>query len=164
VGGALSLTALGETNADKLGGLGEKFGPVSGLYFGKTPSIVINDYEIAKEIFGREDFAHRPSNFLLDYLYKDRLSYLGEHLVQDQYYEFFTNCFFPGVFFANGELWKEQRRFTLRTLRDFGFGKSSLQGLIHEEAEECINSFKKAIKTSPNSIITIHDKFGISMV
>ena len=40
--------------------------------------------------------------------------------------------------FANGQEWQEQRRFTLRNLRDFGFGKVSMESLIQEEVEKCI--------------------------
>ena len=39
--------------------------------------------------------------------------------------------------FANGKEWQEQRRFTLKNLRDFGFGKLSMEGLILEEVQKC---------------------------
>jgi len=39
----------------------------------------------------------------------------------------------PGIFFGNGESWKELRRFSLRTLRDFGFGKQKSQETFIEE-------------------------------
>ena len=40
--------------------------------------------------------------------------------------------------FANGKEWQEQRRFTLRNLRDFGFGKLGMEGVIIEEVQNCI--------------------------
>uniref|UniRef100_A0A3P9BK29 Cytochrome P450 2K1 n=1 Tax=Maylandia zebra TaxID=106582 RepID=A0A3P9BK29_9CICH len=38
-----------------------------------------------------------------------------------------------GILFANGESWKELRRFALATLKDFGMGKRLTQGKILEE-------------------------------
>jgi len=49
----------------------------------------------------------------------------------------------PGVIFSNGEAWVEQRRFTLRTLRDFGFGKTGMEGMIKEEVTMFIEEIKK---------------------
>ncbi len=39
----------------------------------------------------------------------------------------------PGVILSNGPYWREIRRFLLRNLRDFGFGKSSMEELFHDE-------------------------------
>ena len=34
-----------------------------------------------------------------------------------------------GIIFSSGEIWKETRRFTLRALRDIGFGKKTSESL-----------------------------------
>jgi hypothetical protein len=39
----------------------------------------------------------------------------------------------------------EQRRFVLRNLRDFGFGRKTMEALIHEEIEELMTTFRKEI-------------------
>ncbi len=39
----------------------------------------------------------------------------------------------PGVIFSHGNYWKELRRFLLRNLRDFGFGKTSMEDLFQDE-------------------------------
>ena len=40
-----------------------------------------------------------------------------------------------GLFLSQGETWKQQRRFTVKTLGEFGFGKSSMEEMVWEEAE-----------------------------
>ena len=49
----------------------------------------------------------------------------------------------PGVVLSNGKYWKELRRFLLRNLRDFGFGKSSMENLFHEEVSKLCNILAK---------------------
>ena len=50
----------------------------------------------------------------------------------------------PGVLMSDGQLWTQQRRFTLKTLRDFGFGKQGMEELIVEEAKQ----FKSLIEAN----------------
>ena len=39
----------------------------------------------------------------------------------------------PGVIGTSGQYWREQRRFLLRNLKDFGFGKASMESIIQDE-------------------------------
>ena len=43
--------------------------------------------------------------------------------------------YFSGILSSNGREWKEQRRFALSTLRDFGMGKLHLENCIIDEAK-----------------------------
>ena len=44
--------------------------------------------------------------------------------------------------FNDGDEWKVQRRFTLKTLKDFGFGKASLESLLLDEANRINDHLK----------------------
>jgi hypothetical protein len=46
---------------------------------------------------------------------------------------------FLGILFSEGHNWNEMRRFTLRNLRDFGMGKTSLEGLVQSEITELMD-------------------------
>lgn len=48
-----------------------------------------------------------------------------------------------GILFANGESWKEMRRFALSTLRDFGMGKRLAVDKILEECHHLIQMFEE---------------------
>lgn len=55
---------------------------------------------------------------------------------------------FVGIFFREGESWHEQRRYTLRHLRDFGFGRrfESLEMEIQTQIAQFIDMVKNGPK------------------
>nr|XP_001502229.3 cytochrome P450 2C19 isoform X1 [Equus caballus] len=102
--------------------LSKVYGPVFTLYFGMKPTVVLHGYEAVKEA-------------LID---------LGE--------EFSGRGTFPvaeranrkyGIVLSNGKRWKEMRRFSLMTLRNFGLGKRSIEDCVQEEARCLVEELRK---------------------
>ncbi|XP_042318055.1 cytochrome P450 2J2-like [Sceloporus undulatus] len=93
--------------------LAEKYGNVFSFQLGNIPIVVVNGPQLVKEalIHQGENFLDRPK---LPILY-------------DRFQTF-------GLIFSNGVSWKQQRRFALSTLRNFGLGKKSLEERIQEES------------------------------
>ncbi|XP_032684778.1 probable cytochrome P450 304a1 [Odontomachus brunneus] len=76
---------------------------IIGCYFGDFWAVAASDYASIKEILTRDDFDGRISEVEV---VKARA--FGKKL---------------GILFTEGEFWREQRRFFLRNIRDFGFGR-----------------------------------------
>lgn len=119
LGNALQLKTnnLGQTFQE----LAEKYGPVFTLHFGTEPVVALCGYEAIKEalIDRGEEFAARG-----------RLP-IAEKINQGY-----------GIIFSNGERWKQLRRFTLTSLRNFGMGKKSIEERILEEAQYLLEMFQ----------------------
>uniref|UniRef100_A0A674IUX2 Cytochrome P450 2D15 n=1 Tax=Terrapene triunguis TaxID=2587831 RepID=A0A674IUX2_9SAUR len=97
--------------------LSEKFGKIISLQIGWKNVVLLNGLEAVKEALVQrsEDFADRPPFSLFDHM------------------GYRKNC--EGIMMARyGHGWKELRRFTLSTLRNFGLGKKSLDQRVTEEA------------------------------
>ncbi|KAJ7304449.1 hypothetical protein JRQ81_012010 [Phrynocephalus forsythii] len=94
--------------------LSDVYGPVFTVSLGLRRIVVLCGYEAIKEalVDRAEEFSGRGQ---LPAFSKD----FNEH----------------GVVFANGPRWKQLRRFTLSTLRNFGMGKRSIEERIQEEAQ-----------------------------
>lgn len=76
---------------------------VLGCYFASTPTIIVNDASSVKEALFTRSFDGKPPLLLAQ--------------LRDPEFNI------RGVFFTEGPDWKEQRRYMLRYLRDFGFGR-----------------------------------------
>ncbi|XP_078497267.1 cytochrome P450 2D17-like [Lissotriton helveticus] len=97
--------------------LNKKFGNVFSFQMGWINIVVVNGYDAVKEalVTKSEDTADRPPMPLLENL------------------GFRKDC--EGVLMARyGRGWKDIRRFTISTLRNFGLGKKSLEERVSQEA------------------------------
>lgn len=96
--------------------LSKKFGNVYSLQNCWNNLVVVNGFQAIREALVQkaEDFADRPPLPIYKHLGYGKNS---EGLVVARY----------------GHAWKEQRRFTLSTLRNFGMGKKSLEQRVIEE-------------------------------
>ncbi|XP_003409272.1 cytochrome P450 2C42-like [Loxodonta africana] len=107
--------------------LSKTYGPVFTLYLGMKPTVVLHGYEAVKEalIDQGEEFSGRGSFPVSEKVHKGL-----------------------GVVFSNGKMWKETRRFSLMTLRNFGMGKRSIEDRVQEEACCLVEELRKT-KASP---------------
>ncbi|XP_062975328.1 cytochrome P450 2G1-like isoform X2 [Elgaria multicarinata webbii] len=101
--------------------LKEKYGPVFTIYRGSSPVVVLCGYKTVKEAFinNAEIFGDRGP-----------LIEMGD-----------SNKYGMGL--SNGERWRQLRRFSLFTLRNFGMGKRPFEERIQEEAQFLVEALQK---------------------
>ncbi|XP_017574204.1 cytochrome P450 2B4-like [Pygocentrus nattereri] len=93
-----------------------KYGEICSVYLAKKQIILLNSMQILKEAFVQNGdvFSGRPSVPVVQWV--NRQGY--------------------GIVMANyGHSWRQQRRFALHTLRDFGLGKKTVEERVTEEAQ-----------------------------
>ncbi|KFV06912.1 Cytochrome P450 2C20, partial [Pterocles gutturalis] len=102
--------------------LSSRYGPIFTVWLGPKPVVVLCGYEAVKDaLLGHsEEFGGRPEIPLLTELSNDY-----------------------GIVSNNEKKWRELRRFTLSTLRDFGMGKSSMSQRVQEEAQHLVERLAK---------------------
>ncbi|KAM7386908.1 hypothetical protein PAMA_009503 [Pampus argenteus] len=102
--------------------LSKKYGSVFTVYFGTNKVVVLAGYKAVKEalVSNAEEFGDRNISPVFHDINRGH-----------------------GILFANGESWKEMRRFALTTLRDFGMGKRVAEDKILEECCHLIQMFDK---------------------
>ncbi|XP_053728383.1 cytochrome P450 2F5-like isoform X1 [Synchiropus splendidus] len=107
--------------------LSKTYGPVVTVYLGPQRVVFLMGYDAVKEalVDQAEDFTGRaPFPFLMK--------------VTKGY----------GLGISNGERWRQLRRFTLSTLRDFGMGRKGMEAWIQEESRHLVARIKNT-QTSP---------------
>ncbi|XP_051947980.1 cytochrome P450 2B4-like [Xyrauchen texanus] len=101
-----------------------QYGEMTTVYFGRKPTIVLNTIQITKEalVQNASSFSGRPSVPLIDWITKG----------------------YGIIFTSFGHSWRQQRRFALHTLRNFGLGKKSVEERVSEEGCYLVAEMLKA--------------------
>jgi len=115
--------------------------PIATVHLGPKPTFIINDLKLAKELFDREEVSARTAS-------------------EAQIRHRFFNQKPQGIIWTSGTQWSTQRRFSLKTLKDFGFGKDRIEDSIHFEADLLIDKFL----SSPGEDFLLSSDFNVPII
>ncbi|XP_077939898.1 cytochrome P450 2K1 [Gasterosteus aculeatus] len=104
--------------------LSKKYGSVFSVYLGLQKVVILAGYKTVKQAL---------VNHAMEF---------GERQIP-QFGNDTSNSLRNGIIFANGESWKEMRRFALSNLRDFGMGRKAAEDKIIEEIQYLIEVFER---------------------
>lgn len=107
--------------------MSKEYGPIIGLKTGKDLIVVVLGAQAIREFLASDDLSGRPKGL---------------------FYEVRTWGKRRGLLCTDAEFWKEQRKFVLRHLREFGFGRKDMSCMIEDEAETMVNSIRRAMKNN----------------
>ncbi|XP_048371861.1 cytochrome P450 2J4-like [Sphaerodactylus townsendi] len=106
--------------------LAQTYGPVYSLQMGGFLVVIVHGFPLVKEVLVTKgtEFAGRPHSPILEVITKRK------GIISVPY----------------GQAWKEQRRFSLMVLRNFGLGKKAVEEKILDEVAYLMQSFEENIK------------------
>lgn len=97
-----------------------KYGPIVGLRAGRDRLIIVAGRDEIRQFYALDEFNGRPDGFFY------RIRSFDQRL---------------GVVFTDGSSWEQQRKFSLKTLRQLGMGRSSMVAHVEREAAEMVRYF-----------------------
>lgn len=115
---------------------------VLGLRVGKDRIVIPCGLDSVREMLLNEDIDGRP---------------------QGLFYETRTWGKRRGIVLTDGNLWKEQRRFIVRHLKEFGFGRRGMAELVRDEAEHLLADMSARVKGDNNNsaLVQMNDAFNV---
>ncbi|CAD6992780.1 unnamed protein product [Ceratitis capitata] len=98
---------------------------IVGFHMGSFPVVAVHNVEGVREVLNRREFDGRAQ------VYVGKMRTPSNEML--------------GIFFREGPIWKEQRRFILRFLRDYGFGRrfTELESVIQEQIADLLDLIRK---------------------
>jgi len=117
--------------------LSKQYGPLINLKFGVNNSIIVSSAEYAREMLCREEFVDRfADGWMLDRQFGQQI----------------------GIIFNNGKPYREIKHFTVKNLKDFGFGKKqNMETAVQDELTDFLHYFQHTtLKEGPLTIKMEH--------
>ncbi|CAN7985560.1 unnamed protein product, partial [Ixodes hexagonus] len=118
------LPMLGNNHHTLFRDLAKTYGPIVGVKFGTSYIVVLNDFASIKEALCHKALQSRTKSVLLEE----------------------SGC--PGIATLNGQSWSDNRSLSLRLLRGLGWGTSTMESDIKEEAR-CLVEVFTALNGAP---------------
>ncbi|XP_056138635.1 cytochrome P450 2B4-like [Lampris incognitus] len=105
--------------------LAKHYGNVYSVFLGHRPVVIISGLRALKEalVIKAADFAGRPQDLMVNAINQNKGVILSDY----------------------GPGWREHRRFALKTLRNFGLGKLSMEERILSETQNCMKQLDESV-------------------
>ncbi|CAJ0569125.1 unnamed protein product, partial [Mesorhabditis spiculigera] len=115
----------------------KKYGPIVTYYMGTKRIVAITSYEMMKKYIVQQ----------------------GDKFSDREHFQGFNDMYRGGnygIIESDGQLWRDQRRFAISTLREFGMGKNLMQIRVLEEVDYMFARVEKAgMKLSAKELLNI---------
>ena len=121
------------------------YGDVFTYWQGEVPFVTVADIDLINEHF-----------------VKDGETFAGRAVHNLEMLELTRNGR-TGIIFTDGDIWRELRRFSLHTLRDFGLGRNLMQERILDEVSHMISTIKEESEKNPGEVQNIQNHIDISV-
>ncbi len=127
--------------------------------------VVVSGADELRRLSMMEEAVSRPDMRTLYEIYSYDRSLGGGRIVQ--YYHINQSmCIVvllrAGVIFPDGALWREQRRFVARTLRDLGVGRRTLDDHVLEEARYCLHHLEERARQARKKSFLMKDSLSLA--
>ena len=149
--------------------MAEKYGPVMAFYLGPSKVFVsVCGFDAVQEALRNPDLDGRYESAT----FKERtmgeklgiVPVIFQHVKKLHDSVFFLKYHRTGLMFVDGELWQEQRRFTLRHLRDLGFGRTSSESLFEEEIHHLLEDLRTSALSNSQGVVDFKGVFSVSII
>lgn len=121
--------------------LADRYGDIVGLRLGKDRLVIVSGRDAIRKFYSMSEFDGRPDGFFF------RVRSFDKRL---------------GLVFVDGAFQEEQRTFTMRALKQLGFGMNAMATGIENEAAEMVTFFRR--QAEKGHWVLMNEAFDVSMV